>query len=286
MHSHPPPTRLDTTIHADSGKCELPLRARREFKSRHSIEFHEDMNLTAVQENVLSNDHNKAKLISILMETFVENNVEVKKSEGDGNTLITLTAIDCSMSEEKFVLVREDVDLLVLLKAFAPETPELLYVKPGRGKVQTKLLLRDQQLSALPPNQEAAITALVFTIKCNGGKETRDCVPCSGASCDNSGRPEIVWPAVEFSAITPGDQRLCALQWSLTRDCVPCSGASCDNSRRPEIVWPAVEFSAITLEDFDDIKEESNASTATILPTTGAVDVLQDRRAMVPTVTT
>nr|CAD7268000.1 unnamed protein product [Timema shepardi] len=40
--------------------------------------------------------------------------------------------------------------------------------------------------------------------------------PC-GALCDNSGRPKIVWPAVELRAITLGDQGLCGLQWSFVR---------------------------------------------------------------------
>nr|CAD7613676.1 unnamed protein product [Timema genevievae] len=68
------------------------------------------------------------------MKKLVEDNVEVKQSEGDSDTLIIQTAIDCSMSEENCVIVGEDVDPLVLLTAFVPETPELCFVKPGRGK--------------------------------------------------------------------------------------------------------------------------------------------------------
>lgn len=63
----------------------------------------------------------------------------VKQATDNANTFIVTTAIEVSSSEEA-VVVGEDVDLLVLLTALAPQERNIYFLKLGKGKAEQDLV--------------------------------------------------------------------------------------------------------------------------------------------------
>lgn len=66
------------------------------------------MDVSISQEMFLANRQNKAHLISILIEKFMENGFEVKQAEGDADTLIVNTAIEVAKSGAFAAVVGDD----------------------------------------------------------------------------------------------------------------------------------------------------------------------------------
>lgn len=91
------------------------------------------------QEKFLSNEHNKSRFISQLSRKLDENGISVKQAPDDADLLIIQTAIRESLnSESTIAVVGEDVDLLILLTALTPESRNITFLKPGRGKVPAR----------------------------------------------------------------------------------------------------------------------------------------------------
>lgn len=92
---------------------------------------------TVSQDNLLSNNKNKSRLISMLTEKFEANSFIVKHQD-DADVLIIETAIEESYKNTT-VVIGEDVDLLVILTARTPIDIEIFLLKPGKGKVEQKI---------------------------------------------------------------------------------------------------------------------------------------------------
>ena len=93
---------------------------QRRYLSKDSADiiFSENTTVSIGQEKFLSNEKKKSRLIAVLSEAFEKESFPVKMSKGDADTLIVSTGIEKSMTGQT-VVVGEDVDLLVLLIAYA-----------------------------------------------------------------------------------------------------------------------------------------------------------------------
>lgn len=97
------------------------------------------MPLTMPKEHFLANEGNKCRLIKMLMEKLDQNNFDVKQAAEDADTIIVREAIQLAQQSECVVIVGEDIDLLVLLTAFAPNSNTIYFLKPGKGQSSSTL---------------------------------------------------------------------------------------------------------------------------------------------------
>lgn len=113
----------------------------RRYNTKKSVDIHfgENTVVTTKQDQFLSNEKNKSRLISMLSAKLKDNGIESLESSGDADTLIIRTAIDKCFTSDNVVIVGEDVDLLVLLTALAPDEREIFLVKPKHGKIEKKV---------------------------------------------------------------------------------------------------------------------------------------------------
>lgn len=97
--------------------------------------FTEDTEINVKQEDFLSNKFNKIRLINMLKVKLENNGIKTLQAESDADVLIVDTAVE--MSETTSVgIVGEDVDLIVLLMAKADAHKDIIFIKPGRGKIR------------------------------------------------------------------------------------------------------------------------------------------------------
>lgn len=123
-----------------SGQSTKTMERLRRSNKRHSIEivFSEQMMPTVTQENFLANTNNKKRLISMLMSKFKEAKILCKQAQEDADRLIVVTAKNLASHHSSVTVVGEDVDLLVIMIGLC--TPSnVTFLKPGKGKVQSKL---------------------------------------------------------------------------------------------------------------------------------------------------
>lgn len=97
-----------------------------------NVEFDENKPLKINQEKFLANSYNKMKLIDMLRAKLSENNIFSCQAEDDADSLIVETAIN--LKSTNVFIVSEDIDVLVLLTALAPDDHEIYFLKPSRGK--------------------------------------------------------------------------------------------------------------------------------------------------------
>lgn len=136
-------------------------RNRRSVKnSSLDYAFEEDMQLKVAQDKFLSNTNNKARFITKLRQHLTENSISSEQADGDADRLIVTTAIDSSFSN--VVIVVEDIDVLVLLIALTPDTKEIYFLKPPRGKTPQKVYSSDS-LDELPNCKENVLFLHAFT---------------------------------------------------------------------------------------------------------------------------
>lgn len=88
--------------------------------------FTETMTATMPNEQFLSNDNNKERLICMLREKLVQH----------GYTLIVNTAIQLADNFATVIIIGEDTDLLILLTAKAPKSLNIYVMTPGKGTSQ------------------------------------------------------------------------------------------------------------------------------------------------------
>lgn len=91
------------------------------------------------QDKFLSNEKNKTKFISMLCEQLKSSNIGIKHAEDDADVLIVKSAIESFERSKNTIIVGEDVDLLVLLIAKAQSEQEIFFLKPGRGKIESRV---------------------------------------------------------------------------------------------------------------------------------------------------
>lgn len=122
---------------------------RRSFaKKSVEINFEENMSVTVWQDQFLSNDKNKQRLIGMLSTKLKDQGIGFRQSSDDADCLIINTAIQVPSSRKNVAIIGEDVDLLCLLLALAPSKKNIFLVKPGKGKIARKVYA-SQQLQSL-----------------------------------------------------------------------------------------------------------------------------------------
>lgn len=117
-------------------------------KSSIDINFDLTMKLTVQQEYFLSNAKNKCQLIKLLTEKMQAEEIETRVAVSDADCTIIRTAIEKAANNSVTAVVGEDVDLIVLLMALTPSAKEIFFVKPGRGKMETRIF-SSQELQKL-----------------------------------------------------------------------------------------------------------------------------------------
>lgn len=114
----------------------------RRYRMKKSLDIHFtlDIEITVSQELFLSNHHNKDRLINLLRSRLQENGITTQQASDDADVLIVSTAIQKSMGKTSNVaVIGEDIDLAVILIANTPPDRNILFMKPGRGKVETNV---------------------------------------------------------------------------------------------------------------------------------------------------
>ncbi|KAJ8896673.1 hypothetical protein PR048_002018 [Dryococelus australis] len=108
----------------------------RRASKRTSAEIMFDMNTSAstTQADLLSNHHNKKRIISFLSHHFERSGIEVCSSEGDADTLIVKRELELASVGNNATVFASDTDIVVMLLARAADDMELRFVSPGKKK--------------------------------------------------------------------------------------------------------------------------------------------------------
>ncbi len=118
-------------------------------KTSVDINCNENTIITVQQEHFLANERNKTRLIQFLTEKMRAARIETTAATGDADGTIVRCGLDKAAIHPTVVIVGEDIDLVVLLIGLAPPNTNVFFLKPGRGKVETKLY-SVRQLQQLP----------------------------------------------------------------------------------------------------------------------------------------
>ena len=119
-----------------STKSAERLRRRNKYVAA-NVEFDETMFLTNSKEKFLSNEGNKKRFIAMLIQKLSDENIPVEQATEDADTTIVSKAIVGACHSDCVIVVGEDIDLLVILTALAPDSDRLFLMKPGKGKSET-----------------------------------------------------------------------------------------------------------------------------------------------------
>ncbi|XP_061723992.1 uncharacterized protein LOC133530150 [Cydia pomonella] len=129
----------------ENENCVKNQERKRRAKGRMNtcVVIQENSEATMTQDQFLSNDQNKSRLITMLTLRLKSENIPVFQSKDDADTLIISTAIEIADTKRyrKVMVVGEDIDLLVLLTS--KKRPDIVLMKPGKGKITTKLYNAD-----------------------------------------------------------------------------------------------------------------------------------------------
>lgn len=122
----------------------------RRYISNTSIDyfFEEDMPLNTTKEKFLGNSKNKNRFINLFCKKLAENNIEWSQAESDADRLIVQSALDSSFHD--VVVVAEDIDVLVILMALAPDHKEIFFLKPVKNNVLQRVYSTKTMLIKYP----------------------------------------------------------------------------------------------------------------------------------------
>ncbi|CAG9769699.1 unnamed protein product [Ceutorhynchus assimilis] len=112
-------------------------RLRRNKFMAANVKFDESLLLTISKDKFLSNEGNKKRMISMLIKKFSEENISVEQAAEDADITIVRRAMENATHSECVVVVGEDIDLLVIITALAPNSDSLFLMKPGKGNNAT-----------------------------------------------------------------------------------------------------------------------------------------------------
>ena len=88
---------------------------RRSGKKAANLKIQTNTKMTCSQELFLKNDANKTQLIDLLTTQLIRDDIEVRRSSGDVDTLIVSAALEYARNERKVIVKASDTDILVLL---------------------------------------------------------------------------------------------------------------------------------------------------------------------------
>lgn len=114
-------------------------RQRRLMKrTSRDIFLNEDTKCVESQSFLLGNLSNKEKFVAQLAQKLESVGIETRIAKDDADVDIVGKAINASQLYRQVVIVGQDVDLLTLLIALAPEDKDILMMKEGKGNVKTR----------------------------------------------------------------------------------------------------------------------------------------------------
>ena len=88
---------------------------RRSGKKAANLKIQTNTKMTWSQELFLKNDVNKTQLIDLLTTQLIRDDIEVRRSSGDADTLIVSAALEYATNEREVIVKASDTDILVLL---------------------------------------------------------------------------------------------------------------------------------------------------------------------------
>lgn len=95
--------------------------------SSRDIMFDESMQTVTTQSAFLSNDGNKTRLISMLVQKFNDKFIKTRQAAADADRLIVQTALSESGYSHPVVVIGTDTDLLVMLISLAPPDCDIVH---------------------------------------------------------------------------------------------------------------------------------------------------------------
>lgn len=109
-------------------------RARRsKLNSTTEVIFEKTMNPHMPKEKLLANEKNKSRFISFLRQELERAGITAIQAPEDADVLIVETAKNLSSNYDLVYVIGEDIDLLILINAFAPDN--VCFCKVGKGKM-------------------------------------------------------------------------------------------------------------------------------------------------------
>lgn len=94
---------------------------------------------TTPKENFLGNNHNKSRLIKLLLPRLRQAGLTVDQAESDADALTIRTALKLAATGEIVSVVATDTDLLALLVGLTPSTSNVHLVIPGQKESQDRV---------------------------------------------------------------------------------------------------------------------------------------------------
>ncbi|GBN12464.1 hypothetical protein AVEN_66490-1 [Araneus ventricosus] len=88
------------------------------------------MSSTMSRDKFLSNDKNKQRLINMLCVKFQKGGFVVKEDQEDADYLVIKSGLEIEKMSQCIVVVCEDIDLLVIMKA-STKSENIFFLKPG-----------------------------------------------------------------------------------------------------------------------------------------------------------
>lgn len=103
------------------------------------IQFDQTTVIHVSQENFLSNDSNKDRLIQFLQRKLLAAGFETEQDFEDADRLIVQTALQQTANYDSVTIIGEDIDLLVLLVAMGNSEEKVYFKKPSHGNTPEKI---------------------------------------------------------------------------------------------------------------------------------------------------
>jgi len=130
---------FDGYEHTSNSTKVVEQNRRRAHTTSVDIEFNYNTTVTVQQEHFLANSNNKSRFINLLSHKMNIEGIETTTAVADADTTIVRCAIDKATSNSKTtVIIGEDIDLVILLIALAPQGANMFFVKPARGNLEMK----------------------------------------------------------------------------------------------------------------------------------------------------
>src|SRR5690606_18969032 len=103
------------------------------------ISFTQNTPLSEPQANFLSNLNNKECFIAELVKFLNKVGIKATTARDDADALIIRRALSASDEHLQVAVVGQDVDLLVILIALAPEQKNIFFIKESSGTVKRRI---------------------------------------------------------------------------------------------------------------------------------------------------
>lgn len=134
-------------------------RRRGKNKCSPNIIFNENTNINIAQEEFLSNNKNKARLISVLDAYLKDAGVTVIHAVDDADELIVSTALKLNISNKNVMVVVTDTDVLAMLIGRAPQNNSISVLHPATSRTAGKVYAITEVQTAIEDMKEVILFA-------------------------------------------------------------------------------------------------------------------------------